>query len=208
MAAGGEAPPPSTDSGGDSNALTAQRQTRWAGQEYADMTKLRELSAQHAHFAARAEARAAHLMLKVDKLRHVATGLREKSVLARSDVPTLEEGIAQLNAQIGDAAKHARPGVPPTSDVTKLQIQARKLQQKVADKQRRGASLELRAARNTQKASEIKVRADKFLELAREHEQESQVYRQRADQLQMAADGRLGPTPEARGVPPPSYPPQ
>ncbi len=207
MGAGGGAPSSRADAE-EANALTVQRQTRWAGQEYADMTKLRELSAHHAHRAARAEARAAHLMLRVDKLRHAATALREKGTLVRSDVPTLEQGISQLNAQINEAAKQARPGVAPTSDITKLQIQARRLQQKVADKERRAASLELRAARHTQKASEIKVRADKFLELARVHEQESQVYRQRADQLQMAADGRLAAAPESRGAPPPPDPSQ
>ncbi len=208
MASGGEVPSPSPEEApsGDASAVRAQRQTRWLGQEYADMTKLREVSAHHAHMAARAEARAAHLMLKVDKLRHIATGLREKGTLTRSDIPMLQDGITQLNAQIEDAAKHAQRGVPPSSDVTKLQIQARKLQQRMADKERKAAGLELQAARHTQRASEIKVRADRFLEIARVHEQESRAYRQRADQLQMAADGRLGPMPEASEAPSPSDP--
>lgn len=183
-----------------------QRQARWMGQEYADMTKLREISARHAHVAARAEARAAHLMTRVDKLRHAATATREKSERARSAIPALQQSVAQLNSQIGQATKVTPPGMPPGSDVTKVQLKARRFQQKVADHERKAASLDLRAAKHTQKASAIKIKADRLLEIARSHEQEAQVYRNRADQLQLAAEGRLAP---GAGAPPaPPVPPQ
>lgn len=183
-----------------------QRQVRWMGQEYADMTKLREISASHAHTAARAEARAAHLMTKVDKLRHSATSLREKSERIRGGIPALQNTVAQLNGQIAQASKMTAPGVAPASDITKLQVKARKFQQKSADYERKAASLDLRAAKHTQRASEIKIKADRLLEIARSHEQEAQVYRNRADQLQLAAEGRLAASGSSGGAPP--APPQ
>lgn len=193
--------PPPTPQPVDPNMVQNQRQVRWMGQEYADMTKLREISAKHAHTAARAQARAAHLMTRVDKLRHAATALREKSDKTRSAIPALQNTVTQLNAQIAAATRSSTPGVAPASDVTKVQVKARKLQQKVADYERKAASLDLKAAKHTQKASEIKIKADRFLEVARSHEQEAQVYRNRADQLQLAAEGRLPP---AGGAPPSS----
>lgn len=173
------------------------------GQEYADMTKLREISARHAHIAARAEARAARLMTSVDKLRHNATALREKSERSRSYVPGLQNTVTQLNTQIAEATRAAHSGAAPSSDVTNLQVRARKLQQRIANYERRAAAVDFKAARATQKASEIKIKADRLLEIARSHEQESQVYRNRADQLQLAAEGRL-----AAGSTPPVPPPQ
>jgi predicted nucleic acid-binding Zn-ribbon protein len=166
------------------------------------MTKLREISAKHAHTAARAEARAAHLMTRVDKLRHAATSVREKSEKIRATLPALQGTVAQLNAQIQAATRATSPGTVPGSDVTKVQVRARKYQQKVADHERKAAGLELRAAKHTQKASVLKTKADRLLEIARSHEQESQVYRNRADQLQLAAEGRLAPTGSTGGAPP------
>lgn len=205
MPAGGNPPSPVPQQV-DPTMVHNQRQTRWMGQEYADMTKLREISAKHAHIAARAEARAARLLTRTDKLRHAATSLREKAARVRGEVPALQNAIGQLNGQIASAAQHASPGSVPTSDVTKLQVKARKLQQKTADRERKATGYDLRAARHTQKGSEIKVKADRLLEIARSHEQESQVYRQRADQLQLAADGRLAASGGTGGMPP--APPQ
>ena len=176
------------------------------GQEYADMTKLREISARHSHMAARAEARAARLMTKVDKYRHAATALREKSEKFRGMIPGVQNTVSQLNEQIHIATRDAKAGRPPPSDVTKLQIQARKLQQRIADNERRAAALDFKAARQTQRASEIKIKADRLLEIARSHEQEAQAYRNRADQLQLAAEGRLPAHPFAES--PPAAPPQ
>ncbi len=204
MASGGNSPNP-TPQPIDATMVHNQRATRWMGQEYADMTKLREISAKHSHTAARAEARAARLLTHVDRLRHSATALREKSARVRSEVPALQSSITELNTQITGAAHNATPGMPPTSDITTLQVRARKLQQKIADRERKATGYDLRAARCTQKGSEIKVKADRLLEIARSHEQESQVYRQRADQLQLAADGRLASA-GGSGTPPPAPP--
>ncbi len=202
MATGGTPPTGAPEPG----ALETQRQSRWLGQEYADMTKLREISARHAHTAARAEARAAHLLTKVDKYRHAATAVPEKAALVRGEIPEMQGMIAQLNGQIADAAKRATPGLAPSTDVMKLQVKARKLQQRAADRERKASGLELKAAKQTQRASELKVKADRLLEIARSHEQESQVYRQRADQLQMAAAGRLSAPDPTGGSAPPSPP--
>lgn len=170
------------------------------------MTKLREISARHAHIAARAEARAAKLMTKVDKLRHGATAFREKAERARAFVPGLQGSVTQLNAQIQAATRSATPGVAPSADITKVQVQARKLQQRIADYERRASAYDFRAAQLTQRGSEIKVKADRLLETARTHEQESVAYRNRADQLQLAAEGRLPPVAGGAGSPSPPPP--
>ncbi|MEM0129286.1 MAG: hypothetical protein QXG65_03885 [Thermoplasmata archaeon] len=191
----------------DPGAVEAQRESRWFGQEYADMTKLREISAKHAHTAAKAEARAARLLTAADKHRHAATIYREKAAATRGDIPPLQESITQVNGQIAEAAKRATPGMPPSADVTGLQVRARKLQQRAADLERKATSYDLKAARHTQKASEIKVRADHLLEMAKAHEAEALAYRQRADQLQMAAANRLrSPTDSSPGGAPPTSP--
>ena len=205
MAAGG-APPP--DSPGHAGVLSA-RAARWRGQQYADITKLREIAARHDREAARAQQRASRLNTKIDKLRHQATVLREKAERVLAGVPEVEQQIKQYERDIAGATGRG-PGRPLGSDVTELHYRVRKLQQKVVDRQQRARSLELKAAMKTQKSAELKVRVDRYFETARLAEQEATTFRRRADKLQLvneqeASGAATGASEPAAG--PPAEPP-
>jgi chromosome segregation ATPase len=193
MAGGGGSTP---DSAGHSRVLAA-RQSRWLGQQYADVTKLREIAARHDRAAARAQQRVSRINTKIDKLRHQATLLREKGQRILAGIPALEQEIKQHQRDI-QAATERSGGGALTSDVTSLHYRVRKLQQKVVDRQQKSRALELRAATKNQKTSELKVEADRFLESARLAEQEAASYRRRADRLQLVTEQEgAGPGPEA-----------
>jgi len=183
------------------------RESRWLGQGYADITKLRELAAKHERLSSRNQQRAARISTKIEKIRHVAAVLREKSQAVLARIPDLESEIAQHDRDI-KARNERTGGIVIGSDVTNLQYRIRKLQQKVVDLQHKSRTLEHRAAMKTQKTAELKVKVDRFLEMSRLEEQEAVTYRQRADRLQMATQGevaaRLTGTPE--GLPPPPPP--
>jgi chromosome segregation ATPase len=166
--------------------VLAARASRWLGQQYADITKLREIAARHDRAAARAQQRASRINTKIEKLRHQATLLREKSQAALAGVPGLEQEIKQHQRDIQGAT--ARGGGALTSDVTALHYRVRKLQQKIVDRQQKARALELRAATKNQKTSELKVAADRYLESARLAEQEAASYRRRADRLQLVVE--------------------
>jgi chromosome segregation ATPase len=165
----------------------AARRSRWIGQQYADITKLREIAARHDRAAARAQQRVARLNTRIDKLRHQATLLREKGQKALAQIPEIEQEMKQHERDI-DAATNRAGGAPIGSDVTGLHYRVRKLQQKVVDRQQKARALELRAATKTQKTAELKVKVDRYLETARLEEQEAVAYRQRADRLQMVTE--------------------
>jgi predicted nucleic acid-binding Zn-ribbon protein len=183
MATGGGAPPepPSHPT------PLAARQSRWIGQGYADITKLREMSAKHDRAAGRAQQRASRLNTKIEKLRHQATILRERGQRVLAEIPEIEQQMKQHERDI-EAATSRTGGAPIGSDVTSLHYRVRKLQQKVVDRQQRARSLELRAATKTQKTAELKVKVDRYIETARLEEQEATAYRQRADRLQMVTE--------------------
>ena len=206
MAAGG-GPPPSPAGG-----ALVHRESRWLGQGYADITKLRELAAKHERLSSRNQQRAARINTKIEKIRHAAAVLREKAqgVLAR--IPDLEQEMAQYERDI--KAKNERThGIQLGSDVTNLQFRIRKIQQKIVDLQHKARTLEHKAATRTQKTAELKVKVDRYLEMAKLEEQEGVSYRQRADRLQLATQGemaeRLSGTPSADvpGVPTDPPPP-
>jgi predicted nucleic acid-binding Zn-ribbon protein len=165
----------------------AARQSRWIGQGYADITKLREMSARHDRAAARAQQRASRLNTRIEKLRHQATILREKSQRVLAEVPEIEQQMKQHERDI-EAATNRTGGAPVGSDVTSLHYRVRKLQQKVVDRQQKARNLELRAATKTQKTAELKVKVDRYVETARLEEQEAAAFRQRADRLQMVTE--------------------
>ncbi len=165
----------------------AARQSRWIGQQYADITKLREIAARHDRAAARAEQRASRLNTKIEKLRHQATLLREKGQRSLAEIPEVEQQMKQHERDI-EAATDRTGGAPVGSDVTSLHYRVRKLQQKVVDRQQKARALELRAATKTQKTAELKVKVDRYLEAARLEEQEAAAFRQRADRLQMVTE--------------------
>src|SRR5579864_3607090 len=152
MSAGG-APP--SDSRGPATPLAA-RQSRWRGQQYADITKLRELAARHDREATRAQQRASRVNTKIEKLRHQATLLREKGQRTLAEIPELEQAMKQHARDI-QAATTRHGGGPLTSDVTSLHYRVRKLQQKIVDRQHRAHELELKAATKTQRTAELKV---------------------------------------------------
>ena len=168
---------------------TAQvaRQSRWIGQQYADITKLRELAARHDRAGARAQQRAARLTTRIEKLRHQATLLREKGQRALAEIPAIEQEMKQHERDI-EAATRRTGGAPVGSDVTSLHYRVRKLQQKVVDRQQKARAFELRAATKTQRTAELKVKVDRYVEVARLEEQEALSYRQRADRLQMVTE--------------------
>jgi len=200
MAAGGDPPP---DASGHSGVLAA-RTSRWLGQQYADISKLREIAARHDHAAARAQQRASRLNTKIDKLRHQATLLREKAQRIVADIPEIEQQIKQHERDIQTTTKGT--GGTLTSDVTALHYRIRKLQQKVVDRQQKSRALEFRAASKNQKTNELRVRVDRFTETARLAEQEAATYRRRADRLQLIneQEGTGGPP---AGSAPPTAPP-
>jgi hypothetical protein len=186
MNSGGEVPPPSP-----SHAhIVAARESRWLGQEYADITKLRELSAKHDHLASRWTSRQARVLVKIEKLRHVATVLREKAEAVRGRTPELQQQIDQNSRQIQAQNERTR-GIVIGSDVTAMYYRNQKLQQKIVNLKDKAQKLEHKAAIKTQKAAELKVKSDEFLEHARVEALEAQTYRERADRLQKATEGSL-----------------
>ncbi len=195
MSAGGESPPPVP-----SHAhIVAARESRWLGQEYADITKLRELAAKHDHIASRFTSRQARVLVKIEKLRHVATVLREKGEELRSRVPQLQQEIDQPNRQI-QANTERTKGIVIGSGVTAMHYRNQKLQQKIVNLKDKAQKLDHRAAIKTQKAAELKVKADQFLEHARVESLEAQSYRDRADRLQRATESSLAAAQAGQGV--------
>ena len=178
----------------------AARRSRWIGQQYADITKLREIAARHDRAAARAQQRVARLNTRIDKLRHQATVLREKGQKVLATIPEIEQQMKQHERDI-DAATKRTGGAPIGSDVTNLHYRVRKLQQKVVDRQQKARALELRAATKTQKTAELKVKVDRYVETARLEEQEALAYRQRADRLQMVSEHEVADQLKATAAP-------
>jgi peptidoglycan hydrolase CwlO-like protein len=193
-----------------SSSVAAQfRRSRFLGQQYADITKLREMAARQDQVAARLQQRVSRLNTKIERLRHQATLLREKSQNVLGGVPEIEQEIKQHQRSV-DAATSRRTSPVLTSDVTALHYRIRKLQQKVVDLQQKSRSLELRAAQRTQKTAELKVKVDRFLEAAHLAGQEANQFRQRADRLQLVAEqdtAAPGPSGTSPGTPPSSTPP-
>ena len=183
MAAGGGTPP---NTSGATTPLQ-HRQSRWIGQGYADITKLRELAAKHDRAAGRMNQRASRLNTRIEKLRHQSTVLREKGQRALAQIPEIEQQMKQHERDI-EASTSQTGGAPVGSDVTNLHYRVRKLQQKVVDRQQKARTLEHRAAMKTQKTAELKVKVDRYLESARLEEQEANAYRQRADRLQLITE--------------------
>ncbi len=201
MVAAGDPPP---EASGPTGVLAA-RASRWLGQQYADITKLRQIAAQHDRTAAKAQQRASRLNTRIEKLRHQATLLREKEQRVLGEVPNLEQQIKQYQRDIEAGTRRAGGG-PVSSDVTGLQYRLRKVQQKVVDRQQKARSLELAAATKTQKTAELKVRVSRFLETSRLSEQEAATYRKRADRLQLVHEQEAGtsapPVAPSAGSPP------
>ncbi|HYA54881.1 MAG TPA: hypothetical protein VEG42_04690 [Thermoplasmata archaeon] len=197
---GGETPQPS-----QAATPLAARRSRWIGQQYADITKLREIAARHDRAAARAQQRVARLNTHIDKLRHQATLLRERSQKVLAQIPEIEQEMKQHERDIA-AATNRTGGAPVGSDVTALHYRVRKLQQKVVDRQQKARSLELRAATKTQKTAELKVKVDRYVETSRLAEQEAVAYRQRADRLQLVTEHEVADHLKSSAVPPKAPP--
>ena len=171
MATGGGTPPEPLQP----PSPLAARQSRWIGQQYADITKLREIAAKHDQAAARAQQRASRLNTKIEKLRHQATVLREKGQKVLGEIPDIEQQMRQHERDI-EGATSRRGGAPIGSDVTNLHYRVRKLQQKIVDRQQKA------------RAYELKVKVGRYVETARLEEQEAASYRQRADRLQLVTE--------------------
>ncbi|HTT73018.1 MAG TPA: hypothetical protein VMG99_02555 [Thermoplasmata archaeon] len=200
MSSGGGNPPPAAPA-----SPLAARQSRWMGQQYADITKLRELAARHDRAAARAQQRASRLNTRIEKLRHQSTLLREKSQRVLAEIPEIEQEAKQHQRDIAQATDKTG-GAPVGSDVTALHYRVRKLQQKIVDKQQKSRALELRAATKTQKAAELKVKVDRYNEAQRLEEQEANAFRQRADRLQLVTESDVADHLQAKAAAPASDP--
>jgi peptidoglycan hydrolase CwlO-like protein len=196
MASGGGTPPTT-----GSTTPLMHRQSRWLGQQYADITKLRELAARHDRASVRYQQRAARINTKIEKLRHQSTVLREKAQRVLAEIPEIEQQMKQHERDI-EAGTNRAGGAPVGSDVTSLHYRVRKLQQKVVDRQQKARNLELRAAQKTQKTAELKVKVDRYLESARLEEQEATAFRQRADRLQMVTETDVAANLKGASVPP------
>jgi peptidoglycan hydrolase CwlO-like protein len=177
------------------------RQSRWLGQQYADITKLREIAARHDRAAIRFQQRAARINTRIEKLRHQSTILREKAQRVLAEIPEIEQTMKQHERDI-EAGTNRAGGAPIGSDVTNLHYRVRKLQQKVVDRQQKARHLELRAAQKTQKTAELKVKVDRYLESSRLAEQEATSFRQRADRLQMVTETDVAANLKGAAVPP------
>ncbi|MCI4320874.1 MAG: hypothetical protein L3K18_06420 [Thermoplasmata archaeon] len=199
-------PPPS---GPSVSGASVHRESRWLGQGYADITKLREIAAKHERLSTRAQQRAARIHTRIEKLRHQAAILREKAQKVLAMIPDKESEIAQLDRDI-NAATSRTGGAPIGSDVTSLHYRVRKLQQKIVDLQHKARTYDHRAAMRTQKTAELKIKADRYLETSKLEEAEAVSYRQRADRLQAATEGevaaRLGTSSGGSPAPPPPPP--
>jgi peptidoglycan hydrolase CwlO-like protein len=198
MASGGGTPPTS-----GSTTPLMHRQSRWLGQQYADITKLRELAARHDRASMRFQQRAARINTRIERLRHQSTILREKAQRVLAEIPEIEQQMKQHERDI-EAGTNRAGGAPVGSDVTNLHYRVRKLQQKVVDRQQKARHLELRAAQKTQKTAELKVKVDRYLESARLQEQEAVAYRQRADRLQMVTETDVAANLKGASVAPPA----
>ncbi len=198
MATGGGTPP---STGGTTPLM--HRQSRWLGQQYADITKLREMAARHDRAAVRFQQRAARLNTKIERLRHQSTVLREKAQRVLAEIPEIEQQMKQHERDI-EAGTNRAGGAPVGSDVTNLHYRVRKLQQKVVDRQQKARNLELRAAQKTQKTAELKVKVDRYLESARLQEQEAAAFKQRADRLQMVTETDVAQNLRGAASPPPA----
>jgi predicted nucleic acid-binding Zn-ribbon protein len=171
-------------------AGSEHRESRWMGQGYADITKLREIAARHQRAATRNQARAARIQTRMEKLRHTGTLLREKAQKVLAAIPQVEQQMSQHDQAI-KAATQRSPGLNVGSDVTSLHYKNRKLQQKIVNMQHRSRTLEHHAAQRAQKAAELKIKCDRYLEQSKVEEQEAQNYLKRADRLQMATEAEF-----------------
>ncbi len=196
---------PETTSAGGGTGASVRRESRWLGQGYADITKLREIAAKHERLSTRNQQRAARLNTRIEKIRHQATVLREKAQVVLARIPDLESEMTQLERDI-QASTQRTGGISIGSDVTNLQWRIRKIQQKIIDLQHKARTLEHRAATKTQKTAELKVKADRFVEQSRLEEQEAESHRKRADRLQLATQEEAGTatTPATPSSEPPS----
>jgi peptidoglycan hydrolase CwlO-like protein len=192
------ASPGGSTGGPGTSSPTLHRESRWIGEGYADITKLRELAAKHDRLATRYQRRAARIQTRIEKLRHGSALLREKAQSVLAGVPEVQQEITQHERSIAASTSRAG-GIAIGSDVTDLQVRVRKLQQRIIDLQHKAHTLEHRAAQRTQKAAELNVKVERLMEQTRLEEQEAVSFRQRADRLQVATEGevaaRLGAAP-------------
>ncbi|MCI4352523.1 MAG: hypothetical protein L3K14_03960 [Thermoplasmata archaeon] len=196
-------PPPATSS---TPSLHLTGTSRWLGEGYADITKLRELAAKHERLAAKIQARVARLHTKIEKLRHTATLLREKSGTVLSRIPEYQQEMAQHERTIQTTTAHQTVH-SLGSDITGLHYRIRQLQQKIVDVQHKARRIEHRAAVKTQVSAVLKVRADRLLDQVRVAQVEAQNYLRRADRLQMATESEAAQAATANPPPPPEPPP-
>lgn len=196
---GDQEPPPATPS---LSSAHLSGTSRWLGEGYADITKLRELAAKHERQAAKIQARVARIHTKIEKLRHAATLLREKAEEVLKRITEYQQEMVQHERTIQSSTSH-HSAHPVGSDITGLHYRIRQLQQKIVDVQHKARRIEHRAAVKTQQAAVLKVKADRLTEQVRAEQVDAQNYQKRADRLQMATESELAHIAETSPPPPP-----
>ncbi len=195
MAQGNEPPPPpyvgsgTSASSPSSRALVeGARSARISSQGFADISKLRQEAAKFERRAFRMRQRSAHYTTQMEKDRHRATVYRERQQRYLSQIPSCQQEMSELEKELRAGASAATPA----RDQSRIHVNIRKLQERIARLERKAEDNEHRAAVQMQAAAEKKVQSDMFAEKAKTLEVEAAAFTQRADRMQRAAEGEGG----------------
>ncbi len=164
------------------------RSARFTSLGYQNITKLREEAAKYERMAFRERARSAKFNTVMEKHRHRATVLREKEQATLAKIPDLETEQQEQQKLLQMGASGTSSGAVQPHEQSKIHVRIRKLQQKMANLQRRAKTLEHKAAHHLQIASQKKVLSDAAIEKAKQWEAEARQYTLMADRMQKATE--------------------
>lgn len=176
------APPPS------GSTLDVDRSARFTSLGYQNITKLREEAARYERMAFKERARSAKFNTVMEKHRHRATVYREKEQSTLGKIPDLETEQQEQQKLLQMGASGTATGAVQPHEQSKIHVRIRKLQQKMANLQRRAKTLEHKAAHHLQIASQKKVLSDAAIEKAKQWEAEARQYTLMADRMQKATE--------------------
>jgi chromosome segregation ATPase len=184
---------PGGSSGGYSAAsggttLPSDKGARFLSMGYASIAKLREEASKYEKLAFKERHRAAKLTTTMEKHRHRATVLREKEQTTLGKIPDMEADMNEQQKMLQLGASGTATGAVQPHDQSKIHVKIRKIQQKIANYQRKAKSLEHAAAHHLQIASQKKVLSDMHIEKAKQWEAEARAYTLMADRMQKATE--------------------
>ncbi len=180
----GQPPPPGM---GTSGGLPETR-LRFFSQEYADIQKLRERAQKNAHIAMKLRHKASKYMTSMERYKHKATIMREKSALVTGKIPVFQEQMKELQDELKVGAQAVGTGGVRPRDQSKIHLRIRKLQEKVVKYQRKAAYYDSKASHYMAISSVKKVNADIHEEKAKAYDIEAHNDNMRADRLQQATE--------------------